>query len=182
MNMSVNIPKSRKNSMFKLGPIETTDSRVIWNPENDRNELYDVDVGRAVPTAVLNAPQQGTAVANHADPSPEWIAANLHTTPPPSRPKSIGSPYLSSPAIKKKSKSKAKVRHRRMRPCLTVEMSKAKSGAEVLRISFEELGWRWKEVIKIKHQYLRGKHAESTATFSFYKFWLNNQFAQILFF
>ena len=140
--MSANIPQNRKNSMVKLDPISKTEAPAILNTENDDND-----------NKCNSSDPSGGQTARCVDPSPEWIAVKLRTTPTLFRPKStevISSPYL-SPASNKKEKSRKaiKARHRRVRvrPCLTVELSKARSGAEVLRISLEELGWRWREVI-----------------------------------
>ncbi|XP_038045726.1 tubulin polyglutamylase TTLL11-like [Patiria miniata] len=156
--MSVNPPQSRRNSAIKLDPIGKVDSgfqRTFSSGQSKPDVAVAVTVHGVAPLGRSNTvlPRSNAGIN---DPSPEWVAAKHNATlPPPLETTEQGSepmdtsaynPRQSPASGKKKTKGRRARTRRAVRPFLTVQMSRAKSGAEVLRISLEELGWRWREV------------------------------------
>ncbi|XP_022084237.1 tubulin polyglutamylase TTLL11-like [Acanthaster planci] len=152
--MTANPPHSRRNSGIKLDPIAKTDlQRTFINSQIKSDVALAVTVHAVAP---LGAPRRcnTTLLRNNnaeTDPSPEWVVAKQTATPPPPPAcretlEAMDTTMSSSPIGGKKKSKGRRARRRPVRPCLTVHLSKARSGAEVLRISLEELGWRWREV------------------------------------
>ena len=79
------------------------------------------DVTQAPPIAC-----SATTLYINVDPSPEWVVAKHSATPPPPPRLKTPEPMDCSPYQPTTSKKKSKgSRRRRLRPCLTIQMSKA---------------------------------------------------------